>query len=42
MTRLQPVDIGGNSWDNVNSPRSAVNTSEGLTHHLIRTERGLS
>ena len=38
MTRLQPVDIGGNSWDNVNSPRSAVNTSEGLIATKERPE----
>jgi len=39
---LEHLDIGVYLCENVSDPRSAVNTSEGLTHRLIRTERGLS
>jgi len=42
MTRnqgLDPLDIGAYLCENVNSPRSAVNTSEGLTARtLVRSE----
>ena len=38
MTRnqgLDPLDIGAYLCENVNSPRSAVNTSEGLTTRTL-------
>ena len=38
MTRnqgLEPLDIGSHSCENVSDPRSAVNTSEGLTTRTL-------